>query len=133
VTVWLAVNDLNARVPLETYARDLDRLLAALDPGHTLILVANVPELTAAPAYRAVDPSRLRLAVAQWNAAIGSVVQRRGAVLVDLSDTWQELAQNPALISADGFHPSAEGYTRLSQRFVAAFEANRARLALTGV
>src|SRR5262245_42658771 len=27
VTVWLAVNDLNARVPLERYAADLDTLL----------------------------------------------------------------------------------------------------------
>jgi lysophospholipase L1-like esterase len=133
VTVWLAVNDLNARVPLEAYSRDLDRLLEALDPGHTLVLVANVPDLTAAPAYRAVDPNRLHLAVGQWNAAIGNVVQQRGAVLVDLSNTWQELGRDPGLISPDGFHPSSDGYARVSERFVAAFEANRAKLAVSGV
>ena len=31
VTVWLAVNDLNARVPLEQYAADLETLLGQLD------------------------------------------------------------------------------------------------------
>src|SRR5215469_11974379 len=34
VTVWLAVNDLNARVPLNTYAANLDTLLGDLDTTH---------------------------------------------------------------------------------------------------
>src|ERR1700682_854316 len=38
VTVWLAVNDLNARVPLEHYAADLDTLLGQLEPTHARVL-----------------------------------------------------------------------------------------------
>src|SRR5262252_5924787 len=41
VTVWLAVNDLNARVPLEQYAADLDTLLGELDATHARVLVGN--------------------------------------------------------------------------------------------
>src|SRR5205085_9577223 len=39
VTVWLAVNDLNARVPLEQYAVDLDNLLGQLEPTHARVVV----------------------------------------------------------------------------------------------
>src|SRR5438445_9382563 len=41
VTVWLAVNDLNARVPLERYAAELDALLAQLENSHARVLVGN--------------------------------------------------------------------------------------------
>src|SRR5438093_6097124 len=46
VTIWLAVNDLNARVPLERYAADLDTLLGQLETTtHARVLVGNVPDL----------------------------------------------------------------------------------------
>src|SRR6266496_5243432 len=45
VTVWLAVNDFNAGVPLERYAADLDRLLGALRQTQARVLVGNVPDL----------------------------------------------------------------------------------------
>src|SRR5712691_3893159 len=45
VTVWLAVNDLNARVSLERYAADLDMLLGRLEATHARVLVGNVPDL----------------------------------------------------------------------------------------
>src|SRR5205823_14291010 len=59
VTVWLAVNDLNARVPLEQYANDLDRLLAQLQASHARVLVGNVPDLGRLAAYRGIDPQAL--------------------------------------------------------------------------
>ena len=50
VTVWLAVNDFNARVSLDQYERDLDRLLGALAEAQPRrILVANLPDLTRVP------------------------------------------------------------------------------------
>src|SRR5215831_9081424 len=60
VTVWLAVNDLNAQVPLERYTSDLDTLLGQLQTTHARVLVGNVPDLAALAAYRGIDPSPLR-------------------------------------------------------------------------
>lgn len=125
VTVWLAVNDLNARTPLERYSADLDMLLAQLEPLHARVLVGNVPDLATLAAYRGIDPAPLRAEVDRWNAAIASTVQRDGAQLVDLHATWQELAEHPEYLAADGFHPSADGYARLAELFQAAY-ANRA-------
>src|SRR5579872_6576894 len=106
VTVWLAVNDLNARVPLDTYAADLDTLLTDLDATHAQVLVGNVPDLSSLAAYRGIDPGPLRAEVDRWNAVIADTTARHGDVLVDLYSHWQEIAQHPEYLSADGFHPS---------------------------
>ncbi|MBV9356493.1 MAG: SGNH/GDSL hydrolase family protein [Chloroflexi bacterium] len=117
VTVWLAVNDLNARVPLDSYAQDLDALLAALEPTHARILVANVPDLTALAPYAGVPADQLSAEVDRWNLVIADTTARHGAVLVDLHAHWQEVADHPEYLSADGFHPSPEGYQRLAAVF----------------
>jgi acyl-CoA thioesterase-1 len=117
VTVWLAVNDLNARVPLEEYAANLDSLLGQLDATHARVLVGNVPDLGRLAAYRGIDPTALNAEVDRWNAAIADSAARHGALLVDLYSQWQEIAQHPEYLSADGFHPSAEGYRALADVF----------------
>jgi acyl-CoA thioesterase I len=121
VTIWLAVNDLNARVPLTRYEADLDRLLATVSQDGRCVLVGNVPDLTRAPAYARVDPQVLRATIQEWNSVIGSVVSRHGARLVDLDARWKELTERPELISADGFHPSSEGYELLATLFLEAY------------
>lgn len=114
VTVWLAVNDLNARVPLDRYTADLDTLLRSLREGSdATILVGNVPDLSTLP-----SASRMNLQpIPRWNAQIEEVVARNGAQLVDLRDAWREVAENPEYVSSDGFHPSTAGYVRLADRF----------------
>jgi len=127
VTVWLAVNDLNARVPVERYAADLDTLLTQLEPTHARVLVGNVPDLGKLAAYRGADPAPLQAEVNRWNVAIAAAAARHGATLVDLFVTWQEVADHPEYLSQDGFHPSSEGYQRLADVFAQAYldaEAN---------
>jgi len=117
VTVWLAVNDLNGRVPLPQYEATLEYLLSQVSQDGRCVLVGNVPDLTQAPAYSRTDPMALRAAIQQWNAVIAAVAGRHGASVVDLDARWREMTERPELISADGFHPSAEGYARLATIF----------------
>jgi lysophospholipase L1-like esterase len=117
VTVWLAVNDLNARVPLERYTADLDRLLGALEATHARVLVGNVPDVGRLAAYAGHDPGPIRAEVIRWNQAIAATTARHGARLVDLYARWQELAEHPEYVSTDGFHPSSDGYARLAELF----------------
>src|SRR5918911_1670441 len=60
VTIWLAVNGLNARTPLDRYTANLDSLLAQLEPLQARVLVGNVPDFAAVVAYRGVNPEPLR-------------------------------------------------------------------------
>jgi acyl-CoA thioesterase I len=117
VTVWLAVNDLNARVPLEQYSANLDSMLDQLEVTHARVLVGNVPDLGRLAAYRGIDPSALNAEVDRWNAVIAATSARHGALLVDLYSQWQEIAQHPEYLSSDGFHPSTEGYQALADVF----------------
>jgi acyl-CoA thioesterase I len=128
VTVWLAVNDLDAHVPLESYSADLETLLATLARQTSArILVGSVPDLAQVPAYKAVDPVLLRAEVGRWNAAIAQVAGRHGAVVVDLYAEYAELGRHPEYISGDGFHPSTAGYAQVGELFYQA-----ARLVLPG-
>ncbi len=118
VTVWLAVNDLNDGVSLARYQADLDELLEALQQGtQARVLVGNVPDLSTVAAYHGLDPRLLRLEIARWNATILATAERHGATVVDLSGYWQELGKHPEYVSADGFHPSGEGYERIAELF----------------
>ena len=123
VTVWLAVNDLNARVPLEQYAADLDTLLGELDATHARVLVGNVPDLAALAVYRGVDPTQVRAEVDRWNRVIADTTARHNDTLVDLHAHWQEITQHPEYLSSDGFHPSSAGYQALADAFAGAMQA----------
>lgn len=123
VTVWLAVNDMNARVPLDTYADELDALLTQLQSTHARVLVGNVPDIGKLAVYGGLDPTLLSAEVDRWNAVIADAVARHDATLVDLHSRWRELAEHPEYISADGFHPSADGYQRLSDVFAESLNA----------
>ncbi len=137
VTVWLAVNDALSLVPVPDYEQLLGSLVHALrQGGRTEVLVGNVPPLDQLPAYRAClpgpgvtdvpcplplvpGPAEVRATVAAFNAAIARVVERDGAVLVDLS-SQRDLA---ALTSDDGFHPSTRGHRVVARAFAAALRA----------
>lgn len=120
VTIWLAVNDLNGRVPLEQYEGDLDTMLTALTTRtHARIAVANVPDLSLIPAYGGIDRSLLVGEIDRWNDVILRQTEKHGATLIDLRSTWKELAVHPEYVGLDGFHPSAEGYGRLADLFYA--------------
>ena len=138
VTVWLAVNDALSLVPVTDYETQLGRLVHALRRGgRTEVLVGNMPALDQLPAYRAclpgsqvsgVDcvlplvpsPAQVRRTVADFNAAISRVVEREGAVAVDLSQQ-DDLA---GLTSDDGFHPSTEGHREVAQTFAEALDGD---------
>jgi len=122
VTVWLAVNDFNAGVPLERYDADLDKLLQGLRQTQAKVLVGNVPDLT--PLAPFARRAQLAEQVDAWNRAIADSVSRNGATLVDLHAHWQEAAEHPEYLSQDGFHPSSEGHARLAQIFGEALDGS---------
>jgi lysophospholipase L1-like esterase len=141
VTVWLNVNDLINGVAAPDYEAQLRQLLRALRRGgQTRVLVANTPDLAQLPAYRAClpgapaggpaclipaafmpTPQAVAAAVAAYNVAIGDAAKQEGATLVDLHLNDSQIAQHPEWISADGFHPSTQGYAVIAKQFADAY------------
>lgn len=129
VTIWPGPNDLRNGVPLGAFSARLDTLLGQLAalrrPGQPVeLVVLNLPDLRAAPAFAGINPSALDAEVRAWNAAIAAAASRHGATLVDLYATMNELAQHPEYISADGFHPSSAGYRRIADLALARIDRN---------
>ncbi len=138
VTVWLNVDDLAAGVSAADYEARLGELVHALRrDGAARVLVANTPYLDRLPLYLACragtgpcpfaggvpGPAELNAGVDAYNAAISRVVQREGAILVDLHAAGEVADQHPDWVSADGFHPSAAGHAAIAARFAAALAA----------
>ncbi len=150
VTIWLNVNDLINQVrglggTTAAFEQQLGELVhRARRGGATTVLVANSPALDRLPAYldclnpagtrclipaafRAFvpTPSVLSALVDAYNQATARVVQREGAVLVDLhaaSLRAREEGREASLVSADGFHPSTAGHAAVAATFAEAAE-----------
>src|SRR6266699_3600888 len=117
VTVWLNVNDLISGVTAQDYESQLRQLLQDLrQGGQARVLVANMPDLGLLP-----SPQAVAAAVAGYNAAISDAAQKEGATLVDLNLNDGQIEQHPEWISADGFHPSSQGYAVIAKQFEGAY------------
>lgn len=125
VTVWLAVNDLNAAVPPLDYAASLSSIIDALVAATSArIFVGNVPDLRAVPLYENTPPEVLLAAISAYNSAIESAATRHPSrvVRVDLFTGSAELIGDMT-VSEDGFHPSDAGYALIAERFAEAMRA----------
>lgn len=127
ITVWLVGNDFKRCTPLAAYAADLDYLLGQLQTHTTArVFVANAPDFSQLPFFQqgaegsgscvvGQPPAIVHALAQQWNAVINPIVARHGAVLVNLFGS--NLANQPDLVSSDGFHPSSKGYLALANLF----------------
>jgi len=119
VSIWLAVNDLNALIPAQDQAASLAAIVDTLVQGTPArVFVGNVPDLRAVPIYSAVDPLVLLARMQSYNTAIAAAVAKQPdrAVLVDLFAGSADL-MSQVTVSGDGFHPSDAGYVLIAQRF----------------
>ena len=125
VSVWLAVNDMNASVTPVAYrdalAAIVDGLVTRTDAK---IFVGNVPDVRGVPAYKDVDKTQLGSQIQAYNDAIAAVVASRPgrAYPVDLFTGSAPLVST-ITVSGDGFHPSDEGYKLIAERFATAMRA----------
>lgn len=125
VSIWLAVNDMNAQVTPEAYREALAAIVDGLAARtEAKIFVGNVPDVRGVPAYKDADKAQLTAQIAAYNDAVASVVAQRPdqAYLVDLYTGSAPLVST-ITVSPDGFHPSDDGYKLIADRFTAAMRA----------
>jgi acyl-CoA thioesterase-1 len=126
VSIWLAVNDMNATIEPASFANDLGAIVDALVSGTAAkIFVGNVPDLRPVPAYKDADKVALFNLITAYNAAIAGIVAKHpGRVIaVDLFTGSAELVST-ITVSGDGFHPSDAGYQLIADRFADAMRAS---------
>ncbi|MFL5354310.1 SGNH/GDSL hydrolase family protein [Archangium sp.] len=119
VTMWLSVNDALGQVPLPTYQKSLQATLELLTrETDAQVVLLNIPDLATLSAAQASPQRRAQLhaLVSAWNAAIAAAARPYGprVLVVDLLPASKQLSQHAEWVSADGFHPSPEGYQKLA-------------------
>jgi lysophospholipase L1-like esterase len=126
VSVWLAVNDLNATIEPASFAESLGQVVDGLvQKTSATIFVGDVPDLRAVPVYAGVDKARLFAGIQAYNDAIAAIAARNpGRVKVVDLFTGSAALVSTGTVSADGFHPSDEGYQLIADRFASAMRAN---------
>ncbi|PTL80563.1 SGNH/GDSL hydrolase family protein [Vitiosangium sp. GDMCC 1.1324] len=122
VTLAVGINDLWRGVEPHPFESNLDQLARGLVGTGAAVVLANLPDMSLAPVARLAThflPLELISArIAAFNAAVARVVSRHGLIGVDLhTPSLVELPGSPDYFSADGFHPSDTGYTRMAEHF----------------
>ena len=126
VSIWLAVNDMNATIEPASFANELGAIVDALVSGtDAKIFVGNVPDVRPVPAYKDADKAALFRLITAYNAVIAAIVAKHpGRVIgVDLFTGSADLVST-ITVSGDGFHPSDAGYQLIADRFAVAMRAS---------
>ncbi len=119
VSIWLAVNDMNATIEPASYANDLGAIVDALVAGtEAKIFLGNVPDVRPVPAYAEADKAALFRLIQAYNQVIAAIAARHPTrvVAVDLFTGSAPLVST-ITVSGDGFHPSDAGYQLIADRF----------------
>src|ERR1051325_11333710 len=107
ITICVGVNDLLRGCEEKQFAENYNALVTKLRQSSRLVVVANIPDITSAPAMKGVTGESLRLRLERFNKDIEEVARRHGVPMVDLYQlSGETIRSRPEFFSSDGPHPS---------------------------
>jgi acyl-CoA thioesterase I len=120
VTLGIGGNDLWRLVPPSRFGENLDTIAAAIAPTGAVLVVANVIDMSLAPAASlaermlGIGQAMIRARVVEMNREVATLGEEHDHVrVVDLySFSQREIPLHPEYFASDGFHPSKDGYDR---------------------
>jgi lysophospholipase L1-like esterase len=112
VTIGIGINDIGHGVSLSTFEKNYDLILNRLRAStRAVIVVTNIPDISTAPRIPQIMRSQYEQIILQYNQKLKEVAARHGVTVFDVyTITREELPKHPEYFSADGFHPSDQGY-----------------------
>jgi lysophospholipase L1-like esterase len=128
--VVVGANDLARFVPPADAARQLAGAVAGLQAAGSDVVVVPAPDMSVVPFVPPAFRSIVQAACSVLQREQEAVARAAGATFADLGpDVGGAFAADPALFSADRFHPSSAGYARIAEALaphvVAAARARR--------
>jgi lysophospholipase L1-like esterase len=113
--VVIGANDLARFVPPERAASDLCAAVTALRSGGSDVVVVPAPDMSSVPFVPPAFRPAVRAASAQLQHRQTLVAEAAGADVAGISaEVGRAFSSDPALFSADRFHPSSAGYARIA-------------------
>ena len=100
----------------------MDELLKDL-PNKDHLLIVTIPDFGVTPKGPQFSVGRdIAKGISEFNAIIKEEAKKRKLTVVDIFPLSQECAKDPAMISADGLHPSEKGYAAWEKNIYPAAE-----------
>lgn len=112
VTLGIGINDIGHGVSLEQFSKNYEEILSRLRKNSkAAIVVTNIPDISSAPRIPKPARSEYHQRIVAFNQRLEEIASRHNASVFDVyTVTHEHLANHPEFFSADGFHPSDEGY-----------------------
>ncbi|MGY1700432.1 GDSL-type esterase/lipase family protein [Geodermatophilus sp. SYSU D00766] len=113
--VVIGANDLARFLPAEAAAAALGAAVADLRAGGTAVVVVPAPDMSSVPFVPPALRPAVRAACAGLQQRQAAVARAHGAVVAPVAEeVGRAFTADPALFSADRFHPSSAGYARIA-------------------
>lgn len=112
VTIGIGINDIGHGLTLDQFSKNFDEILSTLkDKTHATIVVTNLPDISSAPRIPNSMRSEYQRQIDEFCKRLEEIANKYGVTIFDIyTITKQELPSHPEYFSADGFHPSDQGY-----------------------
>jgi lysophospholipase L1-like esterase len=112
VTLGIGINDIGHGITIERFERNYEEIVKRLKAETSArIVVTNMPDISFAPVVPLGAREETRRRINLFNEKLEAIARRYQLLVVDTySETHRAIPSHPEFFSADGFHPSAEGY-----------------------
>jgi lysophospholipase L1-like esterase len=112
LTIGIGINDLTHGVEVERFARNYEEIVTRVRAATDVpMVVTNIPDISTAPRVPAFMREGVSHRIALFNGEIRKIAARHDLWLVDAYGmSCEVISAHPEFFSADGFHPSDEGY-----------------------
>ena len=112
MTVGIGINDIGHGFSVDQFAKNYEEILSRLRNGtEATIVITNIPDISSAPRIPAIIRDEYQRLIIEFNLRLEEIAARHGVIVFDVyTITRDQLPAHPEFFSADGFHPSDEGY-----------------------
>lgn len=112
VTLGIGINDIGHGLSIEQFSKNYEEILSRLrNTTKATIVVTNIPDISSAPRIPQIIRGEYQRLIIEFNQKLAEIAARYGVIVFDVyTITRDELPAHPEFFSADGFHPSDEGY-----------------------
>jgi len=112
VTVGIGINDIGHGLTIDQFAKNYEEILSTLrDKTHAQIVVTNIPDISSAPRIPVFMRSEYQRQISKFNERLEEIAKGHGVTVFDMfTISKDQLPSHPEYFSADGFHPSDQGY-----------------------
>jgi hypothetical protein len=120
-TLWIGPEDFLAGFQILEFEEYLNSILTWLEASKAIILVGNLPDLSAElVAAKLADPKAVHPVIDQWNASIARLSTSHGAMIVELNEPVKPARSPIRYLYTTKFDPNPEAQEFVADQFAAA-------------